>query len=165
VTGGAFGAETGIPVLLTDMAELHPASQAFLERHGVTRTTGLGGRAVLSDAALQAAPGPRRVAGASRHGTAAAVASDLWGPLVGSYDGFVLGNLGRPDGWTGMLAAAPLSAALNAPQLGLWEDAYPDETRTFLQGLSGGPFTGLVVGDEGWVHQAVVEMVAPDLRG
>jgi hypothetical protein len=165
VTGGAFGAETAIPVLLTDTAELHPASRAFLDRHGTTATTGLGGRAVLSDAALNAAPGPRRVAGASRHGTAAAVATDLWGPRLGSYDGFVLGNLGRPDGWTGMLAAAPLSAALDAPQLGLWEDDYPEETQAFLQGLSGGPFTGLVVGDEGWVQQQVIDAVAADLEG
>lgn len=106
-------------------------------------------------------PGALRVSGTNRHGTAGAVLAQLWDPVVA--DGFrsvVAVQLGRDDGWTAALAAAPLAAGRLSPQVGLWEDSVPVETSDALGALSPRPMSALVVGDEGWVQEPVVDALA-----
>ncbi len=157
VTGGAYGAEAGVPVLLTDPNDLHPASRAFLDAHpSVVTTTILGGTTVIEAGVEGHVPGARRVAGGNRMGTAAAVADQLWRPLDpdGTLDRFTVVNLGnfgdasQYQAWTVSLAAAPLAAALDSPQLGVFVDGYPPETASFLraQGFRDLPSITLVGG-------------------
>jgi len=162
VTGGAYGAAAGAPLVLTGADELHPDTAAYLEARPGTDVVALGGTAVIGDDVLAAA-GARRVAGATRHGTAAAVATDLWGALAPGAADVVVANLGAVDGWTAALAAAPLSAQGLAPQVGVWEDTLPVETDAWLR--ASGVTGAVVLGDEGWVQQPVVDAVQAALGG
>jgi hypothetical protein len=98
-------------------------------------------------------------------GTAVAVAGSLWGPLGADYDRFVFANLELADAWTLALAAAPLSAQLGAPQLGIGTGFYPNETNTFLESLT---FTGeasaIIVGGTEFVTSAFEEEIRADIQ-
>lgn len=131
VTGGAYGAFAGIPIVLTDADALHPTTAAALTALGTTETVVLGGTAAVSDAAADAVPNPLRVAGANRMATAAALATDLWGSDVASRD-VILANIEAQDGWTAALAAAPLSARAETPLLGASATRLPAETSAML---------------------------------
>ena len=163
VTGGAYGARTGTPILLTDTAELHPATAAALGELSVQRTFVLGGDAVISPTAAAQAPNPVRVAGVNRMATAATVATVLWGEVVPDVSTVVLCNIERADGWALTLAAAPLSARDGAPQLGVGTDTYPAETNGYLQGLEPPASTAYVMGNEEFISEAVVDQAAADL--
>ena len=163
VTGGAYGARTGTPILLTDTAELHPATAAALGELGVQRTFVLGGDAVISPAAAAQAPNPTRVAGVNRMATAVAVATLLWGEEIPDVSTVVLCNIERGDGWALTLAAAPLSALEGAPQLGVGTDTYPAETNGYLQGLEPPAATAYIMGNVEFISDAVVAEVAQDL--
>lgn len=100
VTGGAYGANAAVPILLTDTDSLHPAAQRGLTDLGMTTTAVLGGTGVISDATANAAPGHRRIAGPNRMATAVAVAATLWPEsLTGPVDDVVVTNIERDDGW------------------------------------------------------------------
>jgi len=160
VTGGAYGAATGTPVLLTDTDVLHPATAAALQELGTARSVVLGGEAVVGGAVLATVPGPERVAGATRMGTAAAVATDLW---PAESDGVVVTNLFRDDGWPLTLAGAPLSAREGAPQIGVATDEVPPETAGYLAARVPPAGTAWLLGDESSVSAAVAAEVGAAL--
>lgn len=165
LTGGAFGAASGQPILLTDSASLHPATAATLSELGITSTSVLGGEAVVSPAAMAAAPGATRVAGPNRMGTASEVARALWDSLGASTDRFVFANLELEEAWTLALAAAPLSAHLGAPQLGIGTAFYPDETNALLEGrTSATEGSGVIVGGAEFVSDAFAAEILADLQ-
>lgn len=155
ITGGAYGADTGVPIILTDRDDLHPEAARAMTDLDVTQTFVLGGAAAVSDAVVAEVAGIR-VSGPNRMGTAVAVAEDLWLPRIGDLESFVVVNLERADAWTLALAAAPLSARFDAPQLGVATERYPDETRSFLEriGFSDLP-AAVLVGDLGFIGAAV----------
>ncbi|WP_370327489.1 cell wall-binding repeat-containing protein [Euzebya sp.] len=164
VTGGAYGAEAGVPIVLTPTAALHPAAQRALTDLGITTTTVLGGPNAISDVAAAAAPGSRRIAGDNRMGTAAAVATTLWPAVLdGPVDQVVITNLDREDGWALTLASAPLSARNDAPQLGVGSDRCPAETAGFLQALDPRASTAFIIGDTSYVSEAVAADIVGDL--
>lgn len=72
-------------------------------------------------------------------GTAVEITERLWRPVLGPLDAFTIVNLGnygteaQYEAWTVALAAAPLAAKYDAPELGVFLDGYPDETRAFLR--------------------------------
>lgn len=102
---GAWTAASRNPVLLTDSTSLSPQVDAVLRELGIGLTTIVGGTAAVSEAVEQALPGPRRVAGASRTGTAVAIDAELvLGGGVVLVDGFAV------DGWASGLAGAGLAA-------------------------------------------------------
>jgi hypothetical protein len=72
LAGGAYGARTGIPVLLTDTDRLSPATRDALV--GVEKAIVLGGAAAVSDAVARELPGMVRVSGPERTATAVAIA-------------------------------------------------------------------------------------------
>ena len=118
VTGGAYAADRGLPVLLTPPGELHPAVAAYLDAHD-PEVVLLGGLAALSDR-VASAVGSRglRVAGPNRAATAVEVARRLWGRTAGARgDTFIVLDGYDAGSWAPALAAAVLSADRGAPQL------------------------------------------------
>ncbi|CAN5442015.1 hypothetical protein BH23ACT9_BH23ACT9_33370 [soil metagenome] len=165
VTGGAYAAFTGTPIVLTDPGSTHPTATAAARELGVTRTFVLGGTAVISDTAAAGMPDPRRISGPTRMATAVAVATDLWAPLIGTPTSFTVVNLERDDAYSLALAAAPLSAALGGPQLGVGNagpttNGFPAETEAYLRGVG---FTELpaavLVGDVGLINEGVATAI------
>ncbi|WP_370326155.1 cell wall-binding repeat-containing protein [Euzebya sp.] len=117
VTAGAHAAAAGIPLLLTAPDALSPATATVLEDLGITRTVVLGGEAAISDAVLAQVPGPERVAGDTRYGTAAAIARELWAP--DDIEGAQLVAVDAAGSWRAASAAGPLAAARGTPQIGV----------------------------------------------
>lgn len=151
VTGGAYGANFGIPILLTTPNALHAAAAAVFDEAGTTRTIVLGGTAVVSEAAANAAPGPERVAGPNRMDTAARVAFDLWGDVATNA---VVVNLERVDSWAAALSAAILSASVDGAQLGTGVGILPPETRAYLENVE--PTTIYVIGGAEFISEEVI---------
>jgi putative cell wall-binding protein len=140
LAGGAYGAATGTPVLLTDTDRLSPAAADVVRRHAVAEAIVLGGPAAVSDAVLQALPAGRRVAGTDRAGTAVAVAESLWGRTAArDGDRVVVGNGYASGAWALALAASPLAARRNAPLLLVDREALPAPTRDHLTRLGYAP--------------------------
>lgn len=164
VTGGAYGANAAVPIVLTETGSLHPAAQRAITDLGITTTSVLGGTAVIADAAMDAAPGPRRIAGPNRMATAVAVATELWpDTLDGPVDDVVVTNIERDDGWALTLASAPLSARNDAPQVGVGNGRYPAETQAYLQGLEPAAETAFVIGSTDFVGDAEAAAIADDV--
>lgn len=90
VTGSSYGAQTGIPILLSNISaeadgSLYPATQRIFDDHAIASTDLLGGPGVLDDSVLAAVPGQRRIAGSNRMGTAVEIARQLWQPVLGRH--------------------------------------------------------------------------------
>jgi len=137
VTGGAYAADAGVPVLLTGSDDLHPAAAEFLAA-SEPEVVLLGGETALSPEVARAAGRTVRAAGATRAGTAVAVAADLWGRTARTDDGTFVAVEGWGEAsWAPALAAAVLSAVEDAPQL-LMDGGTPEppaETTAYLQAV------------------------------
>jgi putative cell wall-binding protein len=128
LAGGPLAASLGAPLLLTPSDRLAAPVAAEISRLGASRAILLGGEralapqvaADLEDLGLSV----RRVAGATRWGTAAAIAEEVGG------DGEVL--LARGDDVADALAASGLGASTGTPVLLTEPDRLPDETRRAL---------------------------------
>ncbi|HUH07804.1 MAG TPA: cell wall-binding repeat-containing protein [Egibacteraceae bacterium] len=144
VTGGAYAAHSGSPVVLTNRESLHPAVISFLAKTNPSRRWALGGKAALSDELVKQA-GASRVAGADRAATSVAVARQLWGRTeAADGDDYVSTPGYSSDGWAYALAYAPYSASRSGPQL-LVGDQVPADVAAYLAGLGyGGDVTGAV---------------------
>lgn len=144
VTAGAYAAIFRTPILLTPSDALHPAVADALGQFRTSETVLLGGTAALSNAVEQSVPGARRIAGANRAGTAAAIASELWTFTSGRA---VLFDGAAPDGWQAGLAASGLAANAFAPLL-IAGETLPSETTKAIRSLC--PYRGgdlLAVGE------------------
>ncbi len=117
VAGGARAADQRIPVLLTDTAGLDSRVAAWLASDGTVNTHLLGGTAALSQAVADAVPGAKRHRGADRTGTAAAIATGLWGAKDTGPRSFTIIDAAQDRGWAFGLAAAGLAADRDAPVL------------------------------------------------
>jgi hypothetical protein len=120
ITGGAYAAAAGVPVLLTPPDRLHPAVEAALARSR-PEVVLLGGPLALSqdvaDAAARSGP-TVRIAGANRLETAVAIARTLWGRTRALPGDAYVGVEGfGPRSWAPALSGAALSAVRGAPQL------------------------------------------------
>jgi uncharacterized protein YkwD len=143
VTGGAYAAASGSPLILSGRDSLHPAAARFLAAHGNAQPFALGGRAALADEVVSAARA-RRVSGPDRAATAVAVAEQLWGRTsASSGDRFAMAPGYSGSDWSYALAMAPWSAANNGPQL-LVSDQVPPAVRDYLGRLG---YNGSVKGD------------------
>ncbi len=168
LAGGAYGASADIPVLLTASQRLMEPTRRALERYD--NVIVLGGTAAISDAVMAEMPvtHKRRIAGADRAGTAAAIARDLWGRSSGTDgDRFVLAGGYRDDAWTMALAGAPLAATRNAPLILANSATLPPETKDYLDRLGYGPDKragGWVLGETAAVGSGVVDEVTRLLR-
>lgn len=128
VTGGAWAADRQVPLALTGSDELHPRVADWLRANDIAATVLLGGDGALSSAVEGAVPGPLRMAGATRDGTAAAIATQLWAQPAEGARRYIVVNGYRPDGWSFGLAAAGLAADADAPVLLVAPETTPQAT-------------------------------------
>jgi len=146
VTGGAAAGARGLPILLTDRDQLHPATAAVLDEFNVDQTLLLGGGAAIADGVHSAlgrlGRGPERIAGRTRSETSVAVAQHpvLWGRTSLPADvGFIGLNGYDQDMWALALSVAPIAAHEWAPILLTGWDAVPTT-----------PAEGSWPGEPGW---------------
>ena len=158
ITGGGIAAERHLPVLVTASDRLSPAVAWWLAADSTSTTTLLGGTAALSDAIAASVPGPRRIAGTDRAGTAAAIATGLWGEDGTGAREFVVTNGVADDGWAFGVAAAGLSADQDAPVLLVTDEV--TEPTADLVSTCGEPEVDLtVIGDGEVVPGALREQL------
>ncbi|MBA2319377.1 MAG: cell wall-binding repeat-containing protein [Euzebyales bacterium] len=166
LSGGAYGAREGIPVLLSLTNQLPKPLDGVLA--GLDDTIVLGGTAAISSDVAGQLPSPRRVNGKDRAGTAAAVAAQLWERTSGADgDRFVVGGGYSSGAWAYALAGAPLAAKQDAPLLLVLRDSVPPETESYLEGLgySGSrSASGWVLGPETAVNTNVADEISGLLR-
>jgi len=154
VSGSAYAARNRLPVVVTPSDGLDAAVASYIRRHGPTTTWVLGGESAVSSAVAGKVPNPQRIFGASRAGTAAAIATRLWPyPSAG---GYLLVNGTRPDGWAFGLAAAGLGADNGAPIL-LVDDTLPEPTKEVIGTCNSGQSATTVVGSTSQVSNAVAQ--------
>lgn len=85
--------------------------------------------------------------------------------LGGDPKGLVAANLFDPRGWAPALAAAPLAAALDAPQIGVALDSVPPETDAYLADVKSDVVPPvLVIGNLGFVSTQTAEELDAAIR-
>jgi len=127
LAGGAAAAIATAPLLLTPPDALPQPVRDELVRLAPPETLVLGGSSAVSDAVVESLPGAkRRLAGADRYGTAAAIAADR---VAGATQVVMATGSAFPDA----LAAAPLARAQGAPVL-LTSGCLPPGTLDFVRG-------------------------------
>lgn len=121
ITGGAFAAAAGIPILLTPPDSVSPPTREFLQSSGTDSVIVLGGTAAVDAATYDALPGSekRRIAGAERTETSALVAAELWAPSGLERGGAIVVDVRGDRSWQTALAAAVASARFGMPELGV----------------------------------------------
>jgi putative cell wall-binding protein len=138
LAGGVPAARRGGPVLLVKPDEVPAATAAELDRLNPAEIVVLGGTGVVSNAVANAVAGyattgsVRRLAGADRYGTAAAISADTFSPGVPV--AFIATGLHFPDA----LAGVPAAAKLGGPILLVSATGVPAATAAELQRLAPG---------------------------
>lgn len=152
-TAGAYAARLELPILLTPPTGLHPAVADYLRQRRPAEVILLGGESALSAevhaavlplAGMDSDPqqGPsgepvspvRRVAGATRQETSAAIAHQLWSALV-PRSAMILNGF-RREAWGLTLASSILAARRGAPQLYVSADGAAPVVTDYLGGRS-----------------------------
>jgi len=148
ITGGAWAAQDGVPIVVTPTDGLHPAVAAWLDEVDPSDTVLLGGAAAIAvvvESEIEARGHPaRRAAGDNRAGTAAAIATQLIGAADAGPRSFVIVNGYEPTGWAFGLAAGGLAADAGTALLVVDRTTVPAETAS-LVGACGAPKVDLVV--------------------
>jgi putative cell wall-binding protein len=128
LAGGPAADQSGATVLLTGKDSVPTATRAELSRLSPDEVVVLGGPGAVSDAVVRQL-GARRIAGANRYATAAAISADTFGPTVPVV--YVATGERFPDA----LAGAAAGAFENGPVLLVTKDAIPSETDAELRRL------------------------------
>ena len=143
LAAGALSAQTGQPLLLTATDRLPASLSAYLDASKVTAVTVVGGTAAVSDAVASqlGAMGVavERVSGATRAGTAVALAKRRGFADASAADAVIVTEGQDPAAWTAGIAAAGQAAELSAPMLLTIGDALPPESQQFLQAAADSP--------------------------
>lgn len=146
IAAGGYSADSGSPILLSPSGGLHPAVEEYLLVTGTDSTVLLGGTAALSAEIEPLVRGPRRVAGANRAATAAAIATELWGQDARGARNYVMMNAFDDAGWPFGLAAAGLAADADAPVLMMSSEHVPAESVAHVDGCVDEPVTLTAIG-------------------
>lgn len=119
ITGGAYAAYAGIPVLLTPTTAADRWAAERITTSRITDVIVLGGTSAVAGTTAQELGVTRRVAGDDRVATSVAIATQLWGGGGQSVGGGILVNVRDASGWQTALAAASAAAIHGLPQLGV----------------------------------------------
>ena len=168
VTVGQIGSRWGMPILLTPADALNGATGAFLSQHRPSTVLVAGGTAVISDAVvaeIEAITGPGsvvRLAGSTRHGTAAAVTDynirEYYGSVQPPY--VVAVNLRRePDGFAHVLASSMLTGAFGGVMATVEGDTGVDVPAEVLDSICGLDGQVLVAGGTDLVSDPAANLV------
>lgn len=158
LSAAALAREVDGPILLVDREMVPPSTRAVLQDLGVQRVVLLGGTAVIGDAVAVELRGDyavERIAGATRHSTAAAIVQRV-GPGEIAGQGTVL--IAGDDAVQEAVAAAPLSYATGAPLLLTDEEQLSAAAREALQAV--GAERVIVLGNERRVRPPVIDQLA-----
>jgi putative cell wall-binding protein len=136
VTGGAYGARAGAPIVLTEPNRVPAETHRALEAVRPGGVAVLGGSAAVSDRVVRDLGGTR-VAGATRQSTSAATAESLWGYRDAAPQRWIAAPAFGDDAWTWALGAAPLAARTGAAVLLVGPQLDPD-LRDYVAGLGYG---------------------------
>ena len=136
LAAGAWAADQGWPVLLSETARLSTATRDALAGSAVDRVVLVGGTSALSaqvaDDLEALGLDVDRVAGPTRFGTAAAIATARGFDDEEDAVGVALVEGQRQDAWAAGFASAALAAQLDAPVLLANGDVLPAETTAYL---------------------------------
>lgn len=157
VSGGAWAAADGVPVLLTHTDVLDQRVADWLEADQPTLTVLLGGTAALSTTVEDAVPQSQRVSGPGRAETAAAVATRLWGVDPSGERSLLVLNGRHPNSWAFGLAAAGVAADLRTPIVYTDGDRVPDVTLEYVGACDEPLVDLLLLGDELLITTAVAD--------
>lgn len=116
VAGGAYGARTAQPVLLTLPDAVPGETRRALAELRPRAISVLGGSGAVAGSVVQTL-GAKRVAGSTRIGTAAETARVLWGYRDTRARSWIAAPAYGDDAWTWALGAAPLAARSGAAVL------------------------------------------------
>jgi extracellular elastinolytic metalloproteinase len=147
LAGSPLAFDSEAPILVTPPGSLAPPVAAEIDRLQASTVILLGGRQALSGSvaeavrARQSVATVRRIEGATRFDTAAAIAGELGGDEVFVTEG---AHPHPRRGWPDALAVAPLAAHTGTPILLVHADDLPAATRRALEGkrratVVGGP--------------------------
>lgn len=155
VSGGAWAASQGVPLLVTDGKQLDDRVAKALRAWKPREVVLLGGEAALSARVAKATSQPtRRIAGPDRNATAVAIAKQLW---TSPKQRFLLVNGRDTYGWAYGFAAAGLAADAGAPVLLVTENDVPSATFAVLRPCSSDV---VVMGGEAAVGEGVLQASA-----
>lgn len=149
ISAGGWVANEQLPLLITPREELSANVDAWLERNGIHTTVLLGGTAALSEQVEASVPGPQRIAGTERAGTAAAIATELWGTSTTGARTFVVvngfGNDSPIQDYIFGLPAAGIVADHDAPLLVVATDHVPGATEKLVSAPGCTPEVEMVI--------------------
>lgn len=141
VTASGLAGNLNAPVLLTRSSQLPHNVARFIDEQNVTDVVIVGGTAAVPDAivtaieSLGSRPSVKRVSGADRYATAAAIGNDLGGPnptwCKSSQPAAILVN-GGEEGRADAVISGPLAFRLGLPILLTAADMVPESTASFL---------------------------------
>ncbi len=147
---GPYAARNGWPILLSRSTSLPAETATALV--GKTHTLVVGGSSVLSDALLALLPGPRRIAGANRYETAAAINAEFDHERCRAY-------VATGQDFADALTGSALAAKQSAPMLLVRKTAVPAAVKSLIQYQVYPAFS--ILGGEGAVNSGIF----PDLQG
>ena len=170
VTASGLAGTLDAPVLLTRSSQLPHNVARFIDEQNVTDVVVVGGTASVPDAIVTAIeslgtrPSVKRVSGANRYATAAAIGSELGDPnptwCGSSQPAAILvngGDAGRADA----VISGPLAYRLGLPILLTMADEVPESTEAFL--TDNKVERVVIVGGAGAVSAGVVNTLIEDI--
>ena len=170
VTASGLAGNLNAPVLLTRSSQLPHNVARFIDEQNVTDVVVVGGTASVPDSivtaieSLGSRPSVKRVAGADRYATAAAIGDELGGPnptwCGTSQPAAILVN-GGDDGRADAVISGPLAFRLGLPILLTMADEVPESTSAFL--TDNKVERVVVVGGAGAVSADVVNTLVEDV--
>ncbi len=162
----ALAGSLNAPVLSTAVGSLPDVVAAEIDRLGATKAVVIGGVNSVSAAVVAQLEADglavERLAGRSRYGTAAAVASRVVELEGDAWDGRVL--LANGEALTDALAAAPFAAASKTPILLATASGLPAETLLFLDDAGAGTTETLALGGMNVLPEPVVTQMSSAWR-
>ena len=137
LAGGALAASLGVPLLLTETAQLSEATADYLATSVIEQVLVLGGPAAVSDAVVDALEdldvAVDRLSGATRADTAVAIATGGLGlPDAAAVDAVALVDGQDDDAWADAFPAALLASRVALALLLTTADDLPGPTEGFL---------------------------------
>lgn len=155
LAGGPAAEESGGTVLLVTKDSVPAATRTEMDRLSPEEVVVLGGAGAVSDAVVNDL-GARRIAGANRYATAAAISADTFDPLVPVV--YIATGESFPDA----LAGAAAGALEGGPVLLVTRDAIPSETDLELRRLL--PRRIVILGGPAAVSAGVQSSLATSTR-
>jgi putative cell wall-binding protein len=151
LAGGPAADEADGTVLLVTKDDVPASTRAELARLKPSEIVVLGGQGAVSDAVVEQL-GARRIAGANRYATAAAISADTFNPAV------PVAYIATGESYADALAGAAAAALQGGPVLLVTKESIPPETDSELRRLL--PRSIVILGGKNAVSESVESSLA-----